>query len=206
MLRLANRDARHEQGLLGHPLAAKSIEGALVDGLLLAQPHNYSDALLHGTRVAPPRTVREAIELLEAHPDQAWSAPALASQVHVSVRALQERFQRALDTTPMRYLREVRLRRVREDLLAATSDVATVGAIVHRWGILDQGRFAEPIERDSVKHRRRLCVGSRPLFLDLLARGRRWRVRVGAPCARWPIRADRTHSRVNGIAQHPGQS
>jgi transcriptional regulator GlxA family with amidase domain len=60
----------------------------------------------------------------------------------VSVRALQEGFQRALDTTPMRYLREVRLRRVREDLFAATPDVATVGAIVHRWGILNQGRFA----------------------------------------------------------------
>jgi AraC-like DNA-binding protein len=142
MLHLANREARREQGLLGHPLAAKSIEAALVDGLLLAQPHNYSDALLHGTRVAAPRAVREAIELLEAYPDRAWSAPALASQAHVSVRALQEGFQRALDTTPMRYLREVRLRRVREDLLAATPDVATVGAIVHRWGILNQGRFA----------------------------------------------------------------
>jgi hypothetical protein len=48
MLRLANREARREHGLLDHPLAAKSVEAALVDGLLLAQPHNY-DALLHGT-------------------------------------------------------------------------------------------------------------------------------------------------------------
>jgi AraC-like DNA-binding protein len=142
MLRLANREARRVQGLLDHPLAAKSTEAALVDGLLLAQPHNYSDALLNDTRVAPPRAVREAVELLETYPDRAWSAPVLANHVHVSVRALQEGFRRSLDNTPMRYLREVRLRKVREDLLAATSDVTTVGAIVYRWGILNQGRFA----------------------------------------------------------------
>ncbi len=142
MLRLANREARREQGLLDHPLAAKSVEAALVDGLLLAQPHNYSAALLHDTRIAPPRAVREAVELLETYPDRAWSAPALASHVHVSVRALQEGFRRSLDTTPMRYLRELRLRKVREDLMAATPDVTTVGAIVHRWGILNQGRYA----------------------------------------------------------------
>lgn len=142
MLRLANREAHREHGLLDNPLAATSVELALVDGLLVAQPHNYSDALLHDTRVAPPRAVREAVELLEAYPDRAWTAPMLASRVHVSVRALQEGFRRSLDTTPMSYLREVRLRKVREDLSAASPDVTTVGTIVYRWGIVNQGRFA----------------------------------------------------------------
>jgi AraC-like DNA-binding protein len=139
MLHLANREARREQGRLNHPLAAKSVEAALVDGLLLAQPHNYSDDLLHDTRVAPPRAVREAVELLETYPDRGWSAPVLANHVHVCVRALREGFRRSLDTTPMRYLREVRLAKVREDLLAARSDATTVGAIVYRWDILNQG-------------------------------------------------------------------
>jgi AraC-like DNA-binding protein len=146
MLRLANREARRPHGLLDHPLAAKSVEAALLDGLLLAQPHNYSDAL-YDTRVAPPRAVRDAIELLEAYPDRPWSAPALANEVHASVRALQEGFRRSLDTTPMRYLRDVRLRRVRGALLAATPDVTTVGSIVYRWGILNQGRFAGEYRR-----------------------------------------------------------
>jgi AraC-like DNA-binding protein len=142
MLRMANREARREQGLLDHSLAAKSVEAALVDGLLLVQSHNYSDDLLSDTRVAPPRAVREAIELLEAHPDRPWSAPILASHVHVSVRALQEGFRRSLETTPMRYLREVRLRKVHDDLLAANADETTVGSVVYCWGILNQGRFA----------------------------------------------------------------
>ena len=52
MLRLANREARRAHGLLENPLTAKSIEAALLDGSLLAQPHNYSDALLRDA--APP--------------------------------------------------------------------------------------------------------------------------------------------------------
>ena len=42
----------------------------------------------------------------------------------------------------MSYLREVRTRKVREDLLAALPDVTSRGAIVYRRGILNQGRFA----------------------------------------------------------------
>lgn len=142
MLRLANSEARREHGLLCHPLASKSIEAALLDGLLLAQPHNYSDALLQDNRVAPPRVVREAVELLETSPDRAWSAPLLANHVHVSVRSLHQRFRQSLDTTPMRHLHEVRLRKVRQDLLRASPEDMTVGAVVYRWGILNQGRFA----------------------------------------------------------------
>jgi transcriptional regulator GlxA family with amidase domain len=47
---------------------------------------------------------------------------------------------------PMRYLREVRLRRVREDLLAATPTSPQL-AQWFRWGILNQGRFAGTYRR-----------------------------------------------------------
>jgi hypothetical protein len=44
-LRLVERQARYAHGLLHHPLAVGNMERLLVDGLLLAQSHNYSDAL-----------------------------------------------------------------------------------------------------------------------------------------------------------------
>jgi AraC-like DNA-binding protein len=147
MLRLANREARRPHGLLENPLTAKSIEAALLDGLLLAQRHNYSDALLRDASAAPPRAVREAVELLETSPERSWSVPLLAKEVHVSVRSLQEGFRRSLDTTPTRYLRAVRLRKIREDLLSAAAEDTTVGTIVYRWGIVNQGRFANSYQR-----------------------------------------------------------
>jgi hypothetical protein len=55
---------------------------------------------------------------------------------------------------PMRYLREVRLRRVREDLLAATPDVATVGTVVP-LGHSESGS----IRRNLSKEIRRSTVG-----------------------------------------------
>ncbi|MEU0560255.1 helix-turn-helix domain-containing protein [Dactylosporangium sp. NPDC006015] len=48
---------------------------------------------------------------------------------------LQLAFRRHLDTTPMAFLRGVRLSRARGDLLAATAgDGRTVTAIAARWG------------------------------------------------------------------------
>jgi AraC-like DNA-binding protein len=42
----------------------------------------------------------------------------------------------------MAHLREVRLARVREDLLAADPARVTVTAVAARWGFPHQGRFA----------------------------------------------------------------
>jgi transcriptional regulator GlxA family with amidase domain len=62
--------------------------------------------------------------------------------VHLSVRALQERFRSDLATPPMTYLRQVRLRRAHEALLAADRDATTVSAIAVGLGIMHLGRFA----------------------------------------------------------------
>ncbi len=42
---LVEREASQPNGLTLFPLAAAHLEGLVIDGLLLAQPHNYSDAL-----------------------------------------------------------------------------------------------------------------------------------------------------------------
>jgi transcriptional regulator GlxA family with amidase domain len=66
----------------------------------------------------------------------------LATEVHVSPRALQAGFRRDLATTPMTYLRRVRLLRARQALDAADRDSTTVRAVAVSLGILHLGRFA----------------------------------------------------------------
>jgi transcriptional regulator GlxA family with amidase domain len=51
-------------------------------------------------------------------------------------------FRRRLDSTPLRYLREVRLHYAHEDLLIANRRQDTVTAIAARWGFMHTGRFA----------------------------------------------------------------
>lgn len=91
---------------------------------------------------ATPATLRRAVAYLEANPDLDLGVAEVAAACHVSVRALQLAFRRHLDTTPMAYLRRVRLSRVHDELLAADPDGSvTVTEVAARWGLLGSGRF-----------------------------------------------------------------
>lgn len=57
----------------------------------------------------------------------------------LSARSIQYAFQEHYGTTPMRYLRKVRLDRAREDLRQGN---ATVADIASYWGFSNMGRFA----------------------------------------------------------------
>lgn len=84
-----------------------------------------------------------AIRLIEDHADKQLCVADLALCTGMSVRWLQQRFRVEVGVSPAKYIRLVRLRRIREDLLAADpADGCTVEAVVARWGINHQGRFA----------------------------------------------------------------
>ena len=90
---------------------------------------------------AKPTTVRRALAYMEANPDLEIGVVNVARAAHVSVRALQVAFRRHLDTTPMAYLRRVRLDRVHADLAAADPGETTVTDVTARWGFHAVGRF-----------------------------------------------------------------
>lgn len=125
-----------------HSRAAQGLERWLMEGLLLAQPNNYTGILNGEALPVPNRVVDAAIEFMEAHPEWDHTIGSLASAAGVSARALQDAFRRYTDVTPMRYLRNVRLERAQQDLLAAEPDTATVGKIAARWGSQHLSRFA----------------------------------------------------------------
>jgi transcriptional regulator GlxA family with amidase domain len=125
-----------------HPLAAATLQNLLVDGLLLAQRHNDTDELAAPSRAGSSREVRAAIELLHGRPEHPWSVGELAEQVHLSVRALQQAFRRDTRDSPMRYLRAIRLARVRDTLRAGDPAELTVTEAALRWGFSHHGHFA----------------------------------------------------------------
>jgi transcriptional regulator GlxA family with amidase domain len=66
----------------------------------------------------------------------------IAAAVNVTPRSVQYLFRRHLGTTPLEYLRRVRLHRAHCDLQAADPAVDTVTAIACRWGFAHAGRFS----------------------------------------------------------------
>lgn len=124
------------------PLAMTELERLLFSQLLLAQPNNYSDALHRERPGTAPKVIKQAVELIEAHAAEPLTVEDVAEAVGLGVRALQEGFRRFLDTTPMNYLREVRLRTVRAELVAADPTRTNVTDVAIRWGFLHAGRFS----------------------------------------------------------------
>jgi AraC-like DNA-binding protein len=135
-------EVKNPSGAVDHPIAARHVENLLLDGLLLSQTHNYTEALTRSMNLGYATPVARAIELLQERPEESWTTARLASAVHMSVRALQMGFSRNYDMSPMTYLRYVRLRRVRAALADATPGVTTIQSVATKFGFLHLSRFS----------------------------------------------------------------
>ena len=129
-------------GLASRTRVARQLERLMIDGLLLGQAHNYSDALDRGDRRALSGPVARARQLLEEQPEEPWSTSSLAVRVHVSMRSLQEGFAREVGMPPMKYLLRVRLRQARDQLRELSSAQTTVASVAFGVGLFHLGRFA----------------------------------------------------------------
>ena len=125
-----------------NPVVGRHVESLVLDGLLLGQPHNHSELASRPGRGVPGAAIRHAVEIIEERPGEPWSTVRLATEVHMSVRALQEGFSRDLGTPPMTYLRQVRLRRAYDALRSSMRDATTVRAVAMSLGLMHMGRFA----------------------------------------------------------------
>lgn len=141
-VRIIDEASKQAGGLLTHPLATQQLEQVLIQSLLFAQPHNFSAELAEPAPSIGSEPVSRAVELLRADLGHPWSVTELATAVSVSVRGLQDGFRRSLDTTPMAYLRELRLERVHAELVAGAPGTVSVTDVAARWGFAHLGRFA----------------------------------------------------------------
>jgi AraC-like DNA-binding protein len=111
--------------------------------VLAAFPNTTMTARLPQEGRVAPAAIRRAMAFMDANPDQPLTVAEVAAAAGVGARALQSSFRRHLDTTPLGYLRRVRLERVHRDLQAADpSGGATVRAAAQRWGFANPSRFA----------------------------------------------------------------
>lgn len=140
-------ELRHDGGIGASPLGLARMESVVMTSLLLAQHSNYTELLHANTHQVPPRAVARVVQMMEAEPAEPRSLGDFAEAAGVSARALQDGFRRHLGTTPMRYLRSVRMDRVRDELEASDPQSTTVADVMSRWGFLQLGRVAGQYRR-----------------------------------------------------------
>jgi transcriptional regulator GlxA family with amidase domain len=123
------------------PLARLSAQTALVRELLDLFPWRAVD-VPDELRTESTRRLRLALEYVHAHADQPLNTADIAIAAGMHIRSLQELMSRHLGCTPSTYLREVRLDRVRQDLLSADPTTTRVADVARRWGFGHLGRFS----------------------------------------------------------------
>lgn len=92
--------------------------------------------------IAAP-AVRRAVAFIDENAHLPVTVHDIAEAAGTGVRALQYGFRRHLDTTPLAYLRKVRLEKVHRDLqLADPACGDSVATIATTWGFAKSSRFA----------------------------------------------------------------
>lgn len=142
-VQLIHTEVFHPGSLIGRGQGIGAVEDLVMSSLLHLQPSTY-----HAEFASPARpdarssVVRAATDYVDDHLAEHITMEALADAVHMSVRAVQQRFHEQLGISPMTYVRERRLERVHEELMDATpADRVTVTAVAERWGFHHLGSF-----------------------------------------------------------------
>jgi AraC-like DNA-binding protein len=140
-LTLLVNDLEAQQGLSAADHGATTWSDFLTAGLLLAQPHNYSDQLANAASARHiPARLRRVTELIDEAPHEDLGLDRLAAVAGVAPRSLQRDFQVHLGVTPRAYVERARLVNARADLVAGAGQ--TVAEIAYRHGFTHLPRFA----------------------------------------------------------------
>jgi AraC-like DNA-binding protein len=140
-IQLLLRDLDEPSGLTAAGAGGSPWSDFVMSGLLLAQPHSYSEWLAQeGASTSRPPSVKRVIDLVEREPAGDLSLARLAAAGGMGPRALQRNFRQYVGVSPREYVQVVRLGRAHDDLAAGAG--ATVAEIAFRWGFTHVPRFA----------------------------------------------------------------
>ncbi|MFS8113752.1 helix-turn-helix domain-containing protein [Rhizobium jaguaris] len=114
---------------------------AMMTLLLETVPNNYSARLTKPISPAIPKRLKRAIEYMHANVSSPMGIADIAEAAGTSVRALQAAFQQFKDTTPLNYLRAIRLEGARKALTDPATSLS-VAEVARSWGFSHMGRFA----------------------------------------------------------------
>jgi len=129
------------------PIMSAQVEQTVIATLLSAQPHNYSEELNGEERSIAPAFVKRIERYIEDHADQPITIVDLAEHAGVSSRSIFNGFRRFRNTSPMLYLKEVRMRRVNEELKRLRPAETTVTTVAYHWGFTHLGHFTTDYKR-----------------------------------------------------------
>jgi len=128
---------------LSSPIVYAQMQDMLLTQCLTLLPNSYQE-ILNGESVTTvvPYHVKRAREYIHARADQKLGLADISAAAGCGYRGVQRGFMDAYGTSPMAYLRTVRLKRIR-DLLLTEQHGGAISDLAKKWGFTHMGRFAQ---------------------------------------------------------------
>jgi AraC-like DNA-binding protein len=122
---------------------ARNLERTLISMLLAGLRHSETDGLECGTQSAAPYYVKRAETYIRGQICEVLTIDDIAEKAGVSTRSLFYGFKRWRDTTPMAYIRELRLERAQKELKKARNCGGTVSDVAMNVGFTNFSQFSK---------------------------------------------------------------
>lgn len=144
VMRFVHRQVADPASGMPHPLVAAQMTELVAATALATFPNaTMTSSYLPGEGAVAPAVVRRAVAFVDGCASLPITVTDIARAAGVGPRALQLAFARHLGTTPMAYVRRVRLECAHRELQAGDPAAGdTVAAIAARWGFARTDRFA----------------------------------------------------------------
>ena len=147
----------------------KAFLSCLVEGLL----SNYSEELLYQHDSALSCHARKAQAFIESHLQEDIKLGDIATATGVCPRLLQKAFSQHCGCSPMRFVTQARLQRIRQELERATSDLKIVDVMMN-YGFTQGGKFAKEYQQlfgekpsDTLKRSSQCHQADTPLWTEI---------------------------------------
>ncbi|MGC0365150.1 AraC-like DNA-binding protein [Rhodococcus sp. 27YEA15] len=132
-----------DDGILArHGNSRRHLESLTLTNLVLAAEGPHRAILDRGAESPVPDGLRLALDYVHDHARSLPTLADLTTAAGASARTLQNQFLRHVNRTPIQYIRDVRLRGTRDDLLHPDSSTVTVTDVATSWGFYNLGRFS----------------------------------------------------------------
>lgn len=106
-----------------------------------------TNAVKSGTWDVTSRSLRDALDYIEANLTRPLRLADIAVAAGISVRALQNKFQKEVGRTPVQFILDQRLLRAHQDLVSDRHAAETVAEIATRWGFGHMSDFSQRYRR-----------------------------------------------------------
>ncbi|NVK43284.1 MAG: AraC family transcriptional regulator [Oceanospirillaceae bacterium] len=119
----------------------REMEQALIKGILLSQPSNYSSIIGSSVEKTLPGYLNRTVEFIRQNAQENISIEDIESTAGVTRNKLYNDFKKYFGEPPTAYLKRVRLEGVRQDILIDRG-YENISGIAMKWGFNHLGRFS----------------------------------------------------------------